>query len=361
MSCLKVNCGLGFDIPTVPTIRHTRCSPRTNRHFRRSPRGASGASHASAITTFSASGSGFSRSGYRAAGDDRPHRRRRRLQPRGSYATITDGIIVLDLTAKDALNAHGGANITINGAPVIVNSSHTEAALTNGSEGSQVRATEFRFNGGYRETGGSTFRDVNGNLPPPITTGIRPVPDPLAYLPQPDKTTMIPGTIIRSGQDYILTPGVYPGGIKFTGQANVTMRPGIYYMDNGGFEFSGLGSLTANEVMIYNDPASNSQTVKITGQGAVTMSPPSSGLYMGMLVFQKRTSATPISVSGSGQYRVGGTFYAAGALVSVSGNGDQYIGSQYISRMLDLGGNGTLRIDYTASVHPAKRVLGLVE
>jgi len=139
------------------------------------------------------------------------------------------------------------------------------------------------------------------------------------------------------------------------------MQPGIYYMNNG-FSFSGQGTLTALGVMIYNNPgASNSNTISITGQGTVNMSPPDTGLYKGILIFQDRTASTTITVTGNGGFTIGGTFYAANALVSISGNGDAHIGSQYISRYLDLGGNGALTIDYTASPHPSRRVLQLVE
>lgn len=284
-----------------------------------------------------------------------------------SYSEVADGIIVLDPHAKDAFNAHGGGNITIRGAPVVVDSDHTEASITNGSINSQVRAKQFRFTGGYTQTGGSYFADQDGNLPAPILTGTRPEADPLTYIPVPDKATMPAGTItvanLQGGvKQYTLTPGVYTGNLAFSGQGIVILQPGIYYLDNSGFSVGGQCSLTANNVMLYNDPANgNNAGINVTGTGAVQMSPPTSGTYMGLLVFQNRTADVSINISGGGQYQVGGTFYAANALVKVSGNGDSYIGSQYISRTLDLGGTGALTIDYTASVHPGQRVLAMAE
>lgn len=285
-----------------------------------------------------------------------------------SYDEVSDGIIVLDMHAKDSFNAHGGGNITIHGAPVVVDSDHSEAAITNGSVASQVRAKQFRITGGYTQTGGSLFTDENGNLPAPILLGTRPTPDPLTYLPEPNKATMPLGVMTSSntqggGKQWVMRPGVYSGGnLAFSGQDSVFMQPGIYYLDGCGFSFSGQGSLTANGVMIFNDArGGNSSNVSITGQGSVQMSPPTDGTYRGVLVFQKRTDSAPVNVSGSGYYTVGGTFYAANALVKIDGNGDSYIGSQYISRYLDLGGTGSLKIDYTAAVHPGQRILQMVE
>jgi hypothetical protein len=290
-----------------------------------------------------------------------------RAVARGSFSAIKDGIIVLDTSVKGALNAHGGGNITITGdAPVIVNSTHTEAAITNGSNNSWVGASQFYFTGGYTQTGSSMFTGPGGTLPAPITTGSPPTPDPLSYLPQPDPATLPAGTANfvpkqGGGKSWILTPGVFEGGLSYSGKDDVTLLPGIYYMKNGGFSFSGQGSLFGRGVMIYNAPASISQNINITGQGIVDLSPMTTGMYAGILFFQDRTSTTPINVVGSGGYTITGTFYAANAPISVSGNGDSSIGSQFISRTLDLGGNGTLNIDYNAVNPPGNRILQLVE
>jgi hypothetical protein len=291
-----------------------------------------------------------------------------RAVARASYVQISDGIIVLDLEDKNTFNAHGNGVINIIGAPVTVNSNHPEAAITNGSTDAQILATGFDITGGYIETGGSTFRAADGSLPPPMNLGTPPKPDPLAYLPIPNAATMPAGTItvVNDGmgyKTYTLTPGVYEGGLDYSGKANVIMEPGIYYMKEGGFSFAGQGYLKGAGVMIYNDTSanSNSQDISITGQGSVELSAPSSGVYQGILLFQERTSATEITVSGSGLYKVSGVFYAANARVNVTGNGDMYVGSQYISRYLDLGGNGNLNIDYRANKPPSHRVLQLVE
>ena len=78
-----------------------------------------------------------------------------------------------------------------------------------------------------------------------------------------------------------MSPGVYHGGIAISGQANLTMEPGIYYMDGGGFSFTGQGNLVANGVMIFNAPKKTSDVVSISGTGSIVMSPPTSGHLQG--------------------------------------------------------------------------------
>jgi hypothetical protein len=56
-----------------------------------------------------------------------------------------------------------------------------------------------------------------------------------------------------------------------------------------------------------------------------------------------------------------GTFYLANALLQVSGNGDAVIGSQYISRTLNLTGGGRITIDYTDEGTARARDVRLVE
>ncbi len=120
-------------------------------------------------------------------------------------------------------------------------------------------------------------------------------------------------------------------------------------------------------LFFYNDPQYNSDVISLSGQGAITLSPPTSGAYQGICLFQRRDglySDTPVSVTGSGTapLAITGTFYCAGAELKVTGNGTQdVIGSQYISKTLSLGGNGTFLVDWDPGVVPGIRQVWLVE
>jgi hypothetical protein len=56
-----------------------------------------------------------------------------------------------------------------------------------------------------------------------------------------------------------------------------------------------------------------------------------------------------------------GTFYTAGGTLKVGGSGDSKVGSQYISRFLEIVGNGGLLIDYDDKAAIPRRVLNLIE
>lgn len=283
---------------------------------------------------------------------------------RGKRSTINNGIIVLDPTAKDALSIGGNGTVAITGsANIIVNSNHPEGMIANGS-GANISSTEFDLGGipGWTTAGGAT---ISG----PIKSGQEPTPDPLRFLPVPDATSMTVQSNNNNGfhktsGNWTLSPGVYNGGISIGGQAGATLLPGIYYMNGGGFSFTGQGNLSAVGVTIYNAPLANSDVVSISGQGNIAMSPPMSGPYQGVSIFQDRSSSNTIGISGSNatSMNLSGTFYAAGGTLSVTGNGTQQtIGSQYISRLATIGGNGGFTVNWDPAQVPGTREVWLVE
>src|SRR5262249_357650 len=148
---------------------------------------------------------------------------------------------------------------------------------------------------------------------------------------------------ISSKNPVTLNPGLYIGGISIAGQANVTLNPGIYYMQGGGFSISGQANVTGSGVMIYNDGGGS---LSITGQGAITLSPTTSGPYTGLTLFQNQSSGRTVQVTGNGSMNISGSFYAASAPLDITGNGNnQDIGSLYISKDLTLTGNGTINVN----------------
>jgi hypothetical protein len=287
-----------------------------------------------------------------------------RAVARGTRNTINNGIIVLHPTEKGSFQNSGGGSVTVKGtASVIVNSFDPAAMIANGG-GSVSSEAGYDVGGspGYITPGGGSFTGT-------INPNQEPTPDPLRFVPEPDPSTMVVRSTKRithsSASTLVLQPGLYIGGISISGKANVILMPGIYYMQ-GGFSFTGQGSLTGNEVMIYNDPQSISQPIDLTGQGSITLTPPLAGPYQGISLFQRRSGdpqpTLKVTGNGTAPLRITGTFYAAGALLDVTGNGTQdTIGSQYISLLLKLGGNGTFNVDWDPAVVPGVRQVWLVE
>lgn len=276
----------------------------------------------------------------------------------GAPIAANVGILVLDPTSKDAFSAGGGGTINVYDTPIVVDSTNLEGSIANG--GTIVNAPDYYLVGNYTTAGGGQF---NGNM----HVNSNPMEDPFQYLPVPDPSTMTKQSNKKSQYTQgstVLQPGVYKGGISASGTASLTLMPGIYYMDGGGFSFSGQGNLYGDGVLIYTSPGNgNSDGVSVTGQGQITLTGMKSGIYQGMTFWQDRNSNVTATISGtSGTTSISGTFYFAGALLNVSGNGGVVnVGSQYVSKDLNLGGNGTINIQWTPYTVGRRRMITLVE
>jgi len=285
-----------------------------------------------------------------------------RAVARGKWEPANIGIIALDPSSNSSVKLGGGAQALVPDSAVIINSTGSTALYSAGS-GNSITSEQFDITGGYG--GGTVGADFIG----PIDTGVPPTPDPYRFLAPPNKATMPQLQFPRDAQvvnvsgvkQYTLQPGAYSGGIQVSGKDSLVLQPGIYYMDGGGFSFSGQGSLTANGVMVYNDPKSNSDNIKITGQGAVTWTPPTTGTYAGMTLFQRRDSTVQVSLSGNGNMNITGVLYAASALVDVSGNGNNFIGNQVVCWQMNFQGNGVFNVPWNPGLMPNIRDLRLVE
>jgi hypothetical protein len=170
-------------------------------------------------------------------------------------------------------------------------------------------------------------------------------------------------------------------------QASANNAGGIFYINGGGFKSTGASVImdpaTTGGVMIYNEPAgtASSEKIQITGNsaGTVNLAPLASGPYAGISLWQDRTSPVNALVEGNGNFSILGTFYMAGALLNVNGNGatttgftdgagnyhpagsSPTIGSQYITQDLSLGGNGNIHIAYNGPMQARTRIITLVE
>lgn len=292
---------------------------------------------------------------------------RARAVAKAFWGGTGNGVIVLDPSVAHALDANGTGAVTVTGGAAMVVNSSDPASAARASGGGGLTAPQFWITGGYEGT-------LNGT----VTTGTPPIPDPLAYLPVPSVTENGKVTIKNLGmgnKQYTLSPGRHTSLPNFNAGDVVIFQQasagggGIYYIDGGGFTSTGatiyMDSDTSGGVMIYNAPKSGatSNGISISGNpdGKVHLSALTSGPYAGILFWQARSSAVPLGISGNGDFKLEGTFYTANANLKITGNGDAVIGSQYISRTLNLGGNGNITIDYTDQGTARKREVRLVE
>lgn len=196
--------------------------------------------------------------------------------------------------------------------------------------GGKITAQTIMVHGGWETHDGDQVCVPAGCCVPPGPCSAAPLigqpilPDPLASMPAPQLSSYpvqhgsaaAPSTLSIASGSVTLQPGVYYGGIAISSTADVTFAAGVYIMAGGGLSVTGGASLNAGGVMIYNTNATSGGTftaVNLATTGSVTLSPPRSGPYGGLTIFQDRAATTNIILQpGNGINGLAGTIYAPG-------------------------------------------------
>jgi Flp pilus assembly protein TadG len=248
------------------------------------------------------------------------------------------GLLLLS-SGADALQLNGNASVQVSGASIQVDSTSSSAYDLSGN--ASVSAAS-------NNVAGSTA--PNGNISGTINTGVPPTPDPLLALAAPDPgsypTQAASATSVGSGTTVTLQPGVYQGGISISGTGSVALAPGIYILNGGGLQVSGNGSLSGSGVMIYNTGGSSAGAINISGNGTINLTPPTSGPYQGISIFQDRSVTQTVQLSGNGSVQVTGAVYAAAATIQLSGNASSgsTVGGGFIAARVTASGNGQFTV-----------------
>jgi hypothetical protein len=254
------------------------------------------------------------------------------------------GLILLRPNGADAFLNQAAAFTVIN-APVIVNSS--DASAFDQASFGVVAARRFDITGNYVNPGGALILGK-------IHTGVRPTPDPLAFLPIPDSSTATVQSAtpltVNSLIPTTLQPGVYQGGLHVTGASVVILQPGIYIMEGGGFQVDSTATVTGLEVMVYNTTSTTYApgSISISSLSKVVLAAPLSGVYQGISFFQNRSLAQPLSVTGAGLAAITGVVYAVRAPVNLTGSaaiGIDILGGAYVVDSMTVQGIGAININ----------------
>jgi hypothetical protein len=135
------------------------------------------------------------------------------------------------------------------------------------------------------------------------------------------------------------------------------MSPGIYYLQGGGFQMSDSSSVTGAGVMFYNGADSGGKTgeINMNSSASVSLTPPSSGTYQGVILFQDRTSNQKVHLTSNDSWNMTGTIYAAASQIQLSAKGGT-VASQYICDQLEMTAESTLRDIDPSKAHGPKSV-----
>jgi hypothetical protein len=254
------------------------------------------------------------------------------------------GVLLLEPSADTTLRLTGQGSLVVKGSVVVDSKSEKSVVVTGNGN---ILASSIYLSGNYSPPTG------NGNIEAAPAGGIfthaAPLPDPLAYLPEPSLDglpTRSSAPLGISSGTATLSPGIYEGGISISKGA-VTLSPGIYVLKGGGLRVSGQASLTGKGVLIYHLPEDGSDKISFTGGSNIVLTPPTDGTYKGITLMQSRESAADLEITGGGGVALQGLFYAPNAAIALTGNGDMAAGSHYIGRTMTLTGKGNLSVGST--------------
>jgi Putative Flp pilus-assembly TadE/G-like len=200
----------------------------------------------------------------------------------------------------------------------------------------------------------------------------------------------------QAGRQWILSPGLYPGGLSLKGGVTAFLLPGIYWIGGGGFATSNGASLISvnsetdrapavctigatppctggGGVLIYNStlPSSPAGPITLGGAGAtLNLQPydyPFDGSTIKLVIFQDRTVALTgdditLNGSDSSAAMVRGIVYAPQGDVKVNGSTSVFNMDQVIALTFKINGSGgTVNVLHETGIDAVISAVGLVE
>jgi hypothetical protein len=247
------------------------------------------------------------------------------------------------LSASGTSLADSGNNVlSVQGAPVVVDSAGRPAVTLTGN--GSIKAPSVGVVGTVSLGGNGTITN--------LSTGISPVPDPLAGVRTPALTRppTVPSVSVSGGSKTI-SPGVYQN-ISVTNQGSLTMNPGTYVIV-GQFSFTGQGQVTGSGVSLYLacasyptpcSPGARGAGISLTGNGAFHLTGPTSGC-LPMTIFADPKNTSTISLTGNAGDSLGGIIYAPSGSTVLTGNGSTFVLSgPVITGTAQVSGNGNITL-----------------
>jgi hypothetical protein len=162
-----------------------------------------------------------------------------------------------------------------------------------------------------------------------------------------------------------ISPGIYIGGINVKAGGVLTMLPGIYIIQGGGFTVAS-GNVQGTGVMIYNGgkpPTGTANSINIDNKSTINLRPPTSGMYQGISFFQDRKSNANVQIQSNHNQTITGAIYAPAAQFTITGpttaGTTDIIGGVLIGMKFDV--QGQFNVDNATDPRPAISKYGLVE
>ena len=259
---------------------------------------------------------------------------------RSASIKITPGaqacVLALDPQASAAVSLQGSTNVSMSGCVIAANSDASDAVNRGGS--ALVSAGCVSTVGG---TSGLSPPSANLTCGAPLEHQYASF-DPLADVVPPPNTLCLP---VPNGKTYTLSPGTY---CDKTLSGNIALNPGAYILRGTTIKPGGNGSLTGQGVTIF---LMEGAQIYLNANENVNLSPPTSGPYAGITIFQDHGNTSALTLNGGANSVLSGFIYAPDAPISFAGNSDmsgQGDCLRLVGKTVQMTGNSSVRTDCTA-------------
>jgi hypothetical protein len=256
-------------------------------------------------------------------------------------------VLALNGSNVKAIHMDKQAKLQATGCGVYSNSNHTQSIRLD--QNSEITAALVCAVGGVK----AKTTAVN----PSPTTDCAVLADPLASRKAPTVSGCSATKLVLKSGATVLDPGTYCGGIKITGSATVTFRPGAYVISDGMFEISGNAIVTSNNAAFYLQ--GESTMLNFTGDTTVEMTGAVSGDLAGLLFFEDRSVSIGRThrINSSNARKLTGTIYLANGRLRIDPNTSVAQDSAYTAIIaneveIDEGPTLVLNSDYGSSNVP---------
>jgi hypothetical protein len=222
-------------------------------------------------------------------------------------------VLSLNKHSGSATAGQGSTAVVLDGCSLYDNSDSTTALSVGGS----AHITAYSAGVVGNVTGASNITTTQG-----IRTGMGEVYDPYV-----DSSFPVPGACtsqnFKAKDTITIDPGVYCDGISLNAGANVTLNPGIYYLDCGNLSVNGGATLSGSEVTLVFTSKNRSSfaTASINGNATINLTPPKTGSTAGIVMFGDRNMpvGTAFKFNGGVTQYLGGAVYLPKGAVDFSG------------------------------------------
>ena len=178
-------------------------------------------------------------------------------------------------------------------------------------------------------------------------TGMPAATDPLSYL-TPPCSPCSPGISFVNGDG----PGTY-NGMTFNGNTNINFPSGVYVL-TGDFVCHGTPTITGTGVMFY---FTNGATFNCSGNDTINLTPPTSGPYAGILMYQDPADTNGPTLGGNTGSSFGGVLYFPKSKVTFFGNASNVTAGIVIADAFALSGNPTVNLQGSAGLPPGVSII----